>query len=316
MTGTALPGDGTVTDSALPESGTVTDSLLPGNGTVTRSVLKEQSAGLAVRAIPLGIRTGIALTLTSVIGFFAFLWPLIIGGGSILAHNAAAPVVLAGVLLAVVLISLVALGDGGIDAKTVTMLGLLAAIGAVLRPLSAGSAGVEFVFLFIILGGRVFGAGFGFALGSITLFASALLTGGFGPWLPFQMIAASWMGMGAGLLPRRMSGARELVTLSLFAAAAGFLFGQLMNLSFWPFTLGPGTGLSFESGAPLIENLHRFALFSLTTSLGWDLMRAAVLAVGVALLGRPVLAALRRTARIASFTSAKGTEKSSEQNTP
>ncbi len=269
---------------------------------MTGSALNERFATARAPALPLGIRTGIALALTSVIGLFAFTWPLVIGGGSILAHNAAAPVVLAGVLLAVILVSLVALGDGGIDAKTVTMLGLLAAIGAVLRPLSAGSAGVEFVFLFIILGGRVFGPGFGFALGAITLFASALLTGGFGPWLPFQMIAASWMGMGAGLLPRGMRGARELVTLALFAAASGFLFGQLMNLSFWPFTLGPGTGLSFVPGAPPLENLHRFALFSLTTSLGWDLMRAIVLALGVALLGRAVLSALRRTARIGSFS--------------
>lgn len=254
------------------------------------------------RALPLGIRTGVALALTSVVGIIAFTWPLLIGGGSVLAQNAAAPVVLAGVLLAVILVSLVALGDGRIDAKTVTMLGLLAAIGAVLRPLSAGSAGVEFVFLFIILGGRVFGAGFGFALGSITLFASALLTGGFGPWLPFQMIAASWMGMGAGLLPQRMRGARELVTLATFAAIAGFIFGQLMNLSFWPFTLGPGTALSFVPGGALLENLHHFALFSLTTSLGWDLMRAIVLAIGIVFLGRPVLAALRRTARIGSFS--------------
>lgn len=257
---------------------------------------------VAARALPLGIRTGIALALTSIVGLIAFVWPLLAGNGAALAQNTAAPVVLAGVLLAVVLVSLIALGDGGIDAKTVTMLGLLAAIGAVLRPLSAGSAGVEFVFLFIILGGRVFGAGFGFALGSITLFASALLTGGFGPWLPFQMIAASWMGMGAGLLPQRMRGARELITLATFAAISGFLFGQLMNLSFWPFTLGPGTALSFVPGAPLLENLHHFALFSLTTSLGWDLMRAVVLALGIALLGRPVLSALRRTARVGSFT--------------
>lgn len=261
-------------------------------GTTTRSRLT------AVRALPLGVRTGFALALTSAVGVLAFVWPLLVGGGSVLAYNASAPIVLAGVLLAVVLISLVALGDGRVDAKTVTMLGLLAAIGAVLRPLSAGSAGVEFVFLFIILGGRVFGAGFGFALGSVTLFASALLTGGFGPWLPFQMIAASWMGMGAGLLPHRMRGAPEIVALALFAAVSGFLFGQLMNLSFWPFTLGPGTGLSFVPGATVFENLHRFALFSLTTSLGWDIMRAVVLALGVTLLGRPVLSTLRRTARI------------------
>ena len=255
-----------------------------------------------LRALPLGIRSSVALALTSIVGVAAFTWPLLVGNGSMLARNAAAPVVLAAVLLGVVLISLVALGDGGIDAKTVTMLGLLAAIGAVLRPLSAGSAGIELVFLFIILGGRVFGPGFGFALGAVTLFSSALLTGGFGPWLPFQMLAASWIGMGAGLLPRRLRGRVELVVLALFAAVCGFLYGQLMNLSFWPFTLGPGTGWSFVPGAPLTENLQHFALFSLTTSLGWDLMRAFTLALGVALLGLPVLSALRRTARTASFS--------------
>ena len=254
------------------------------------------------RAVPLGKRTGVALVLASVMGMLAFTWPLFIGRGSILEQNAAAPVVLGGVILGVILIVLVALGDGGIDAKTVAMLGLLAAVGSVLRPLSAGSAGVEFVFLFIVLGGRVFGAGFGFALGSITLFSSALLTGGIGPWLPFQMLAASWIGMGAGLLPKRMRGALEIWVLAGFAAVCGLLYGQAMNLSFWPFTLGSGTGLSFIPGAPVLENLHHFALFSLTTSLGWDLMRAVVLALGIALLGRPALSALRRTARIASFS--------------
>ncbi len=254
-----------------------------------------------MRAVPLGWRTGFALVLASAMGLLAFTWPLVIGAGSILEQNAAAPVILGGVLLGVVLVVLVALGDGGIDAKTIAMLGLLAAVGAVLRPLSAGSAGIEFVFFFIVLGGRVFGAGFGFALGSITLFTSALLTGGIGPWLPFQMLAASWIGMGAGLLPRRIRGALELVMLAAFAAVCGLLYGQAMNLSFWPFTLGPGTAVSFQAGAPLSENLHRFLLFSLATSLGWDLMRAIVLATGIAILGRPVLSALRRTARLASF---------------
>ncbi len=257
---------------------------------------------VAQRAVPLGKRTVLALVLASVMGVLAFTWPLLIGRGSLLEQNAAAPVVLGGVMLGVILIVLIALGDGGIDARTVAMLGLLAAVGAVLRPLSAGSAGVELVFLFIVLGGRVFGAGFGFALGSITLFTSALLTGGIGPWLPFQMLVASWIGMGAGLLPQRMRGALEIWTLAGFAAVGGFLYGQAMNLSFWPFTLGPGTGLSFLPGAPVLENLHHFALFSLATSLGWDLMRAVVLALGIALLGRPVLSALRRTVRIASFS--------------
>jgi energy-coupling factor transport system substrate-specific component len=259
--------------------------------------------------VPLGKRTVVALVLASAMGVVAFTWPLLAGGGSVLEQNAAAPVVLGAILLGVMLIVVIALGDGGIDAKTIAMLGLLAAVGAVLRPLSAGSAGVELVFLFIVLGGRVFGAGFGFALGAITLFASALLTGGIGPWLPFQMLAASWIGMGAGALPRRMRGGLELTVLAGYAAVSGFLYGQAMNLSFWPFTLGPGTALSFQAGAPLAENLHRFLLFSLATSLGWDLMRALVLGLGIGILGRPALAALRRTVKLASFSAPEPLER-------
>lgn len=81
------------------------------------------------------------------------------------------------------------------------MLGVLSALGALSRPLGAGTAGIEFVFIPLILGGRVFGPTFGFLLGSTTLLTSSLLTGGVGPWLPFQMMAASFVGMGAGLLP-------------------------------------------------------------------------------------------------------------------
>lgn len=255
--------------------------------------------------MPLGVRTGLTLVLASVAGVLAFTWPLLTGTGSLLAYNASAPVVLALILLGVVAVVLISLGDGGIDAKVIAMLGLLAAVGAVLRPLSAGSAGIELVFLFILLGGRAFGAGFGFALGSITLFVSALITGGLGPWLPYQMVAASWIGMGAGLLPRAMRGRREIVALAAYGAFCGFLYGQAMNLSFWPFTLGPGTALSFQAGAPLTENLQRFGLFSLTTSLGWDLARACVLALGMTLIGRRTLEALRRTARLAAFVPAE-----------
>ena len=255
-------------------------------------------------AIPLRPRTAIALALASAVGVLAFAWPLLIRPGTVLEQDANAPLLLGAVLISVMVVVLIALGDGGIDVKAIAVLGLLSAVGAVLRPLSAGSAGIELVFFFILLGGRVFGPGFGFALGSTTLFTSALLTGGVGPWLPFQMLAASWMGMGAGLLPRRLRGAGEVVMLAVYAAICGFAYGQAMNLSVWPFTLGPDTALSFVAGAPLWENLQRFLLFSTVTSLGWDLVRAVVLAAGVALIGRPVLAALRRTARRAAFAKA------------
>ena len=58
------------------------------------------------------------------------------------------------------------------------------------------------MFFLLVLAGRVFGPGFGFVLGCTSLFASALLTAGVGPWLPFQMLGCAWVGLGAGLLPR------------------------------------------------------------------------------------------------------------------
>lgn len=254
-------------------------------------------------ALPLDVRITVTLVLASAVGILAFIWPLILRPGSLIEHDAAAPVLLGAVVLGVMLIVFVELGGGGVDARAVALLGVLTAVGAVLRPLSAGSAGIELVFLFIVLGGRVFGPGFGFALGATTLFVSAVLTGGIGPWLPFQMLAASWFGMGAGLLPRRLRGGLELLVLTAYAALGGFLYGQAMNLSFWPFAIGADTALSFVPGAPLAENLQRFVVFSLATSLGWDLMRAVTLAIGVAILGTPVLRALRRSARKAAFAS-------------
>jgi len=252
-------------------------------------------------ALPLGVRTVVVLGLASVAGLLAFGWPLILSPGSGLEHSTDAPLVLAGLLVAVLGVVFVSLSDGGIDVKAVAVLGLLSAVGAVLRPLSAGTAGVELIFLVIVLGGRVFGPGFGFALGSTTVFASALLTGGVGPWMPFQMLAASWVGLGAGLLPRRPRGRREVVLLVGYGAVAALAFGVAMNLSFWPFQLGTGTSLSFLPGAALGTNLHRFVLYSAATSLGWDLGRAVTTGLGLALVGGPILVALRRTSARAAF---------------
>jgi energy-coupling factor transport system substrate-specific component len=251
-------------------------------------------------ALPLRPRTGIAIAVASAVGAMAFCWPLLVGPASPLSDRTDAPIILAVVLAGVLAVLTVAIGEGGIDVKAIAVLGLLTAVGSVLRPLSAGTAGVELVFLVIVLGGRAFGPGFGFALGSTTIFASALLTGGVGPWMPFQMLAASWVGLGAGLLPRRL-GRWELVALAGYGALAALAFGVAMNLSFWPFQLGLGTQLSFVAGDPVSTNLHRFVVFSATTSLGWDLGRAATTAIGIALVGRPVLAALRRTAVRAVF---------------
>jgi energy-coupling factor transport system substrate-specific component len=146
----------------------------------------------------------------------------------------------------------------------------------------------------------VFGPGFGFVLGATTLFASALVTGGVGPWLPYQMVGAAWVGLGAGLLPRA-TGRREVVMLAAYGAVAGLLYGVALNFSFWPFTAGMESDLSYVAGAPPWDNLRRFGVFSLATSIWWDLGRAATNVVLVLLTGRPVLATLRRASRRAAF---------------
>ncbi len=156
------------------------------------------------------------------------------------------------------------------------------------------------MFFLLVLAGRVFGAGFGFVLGATTLFASALITGGVGPWLPFQMFGAAWVGWGAGMLPP-MRGRREVVMLAVYGALAGLAYGLLLNLSFWPFATGLEGGLSFVPGAPVAENLHRFLVFSLATSLGWDLGRALTNFALIMLTGPAILGALRRAARRAAF---------------
>jgi energy-coupling factor transport system substrate-specific component len=256
-------------------------------------------AGRAVSAVRLRPRSTGILLFASAGGLAAFLWPLLVQPGAVL-ESTSAPLVFALLLPVLLAVVLAEVSEGGIDTKAIAILGVLSAIGAALRPLGAGTAGVETVFFLLVLAARVFGPGFGFVLGATTLFASALLTGGVGPWLPFQMLGAAWFGLGAGLLPRAR-GRIEIMLLASYSAVAALLYGALLNLSFWPFALGEHTQLSFDASRSVLDNLHAFALFSLSTSLGWDVGRALTTAVLVVITGPAVLTALRRAARRAAF---------------
>lgn len=246
--------------------------------------------------IALRPRTVVALVLAASVGFAAFAWPLFVAPASPLAGTTQAPFVFALALPVVVGVVLVELSDEGIDAKALAMLGVLAALGAFLRPLGAGVAGLEFVFFLIIGGGRVFGAGFGFALGALVLLVSGLLTGGVGPWLPFQMIGAAYVGLGAGLLPRAR-GRAEIFLLCAYGVFASLAYGILLDLAFWPFTIGVGGGLSYVAGAPLGDNLHRFAVYCLVTAMGWNVGRAVSTVLLLVAVGPALLRVLRRASR-------------------
>ncbi|MBW9092295.1 ATP-binding cassette domain-containing protein [Microbacterium jejuense] len=235
-----------------------------------------------------------ALVAANLVALGAFCWPLVATAVPAQAH-AAVPVVALAIAPLAVLVVIATLDSTVRSAHLLALLGTLAAIGAAVRIASTGVGGVEAVFVLLILAGRAFGARFGMLLGMASIALSTLVTGTFGPWTPFQMFACAWVGAGAGLLPRLRSRAGEIAMLAVYGVVASYSFGLLMNLWYWPFVVGYGTGISYDAAAPLGVNLSSFLVYSLVTStLSWDTLRAITTVVGLVVIGRPVLAALRR----------------------
>lgn len=246
-----------------------------------------------------------ALTLASLISAAGFLWPFIIGTSTSHAQQykqwffwVSVPIALA--------VLIVEISNDRLDAKSVALLGVLAALTAALRPMGTGVAGIEPMWFLLILSARVFGPAFGFILGILAMFVSAFLTGGFGPWLAYQMFAAGWIGLSAGALPQRIGkhfirGKSEVLLLLFYSIFAALAFGVLMDLQYWPWTLGTHTQLSYIPGGSLGTNLHRFIIFHLASSMAWDVPRAVFTSVLTVITAPTVLTALRRTKRRASF---------------
>ena len=253
------------------------------------------------RAVALSPRSALVLAVASVAGLMMLVWPLLVRVDD--PTRVDPPVLFLALLPIVIAVVLAEVSEGGLDPRVLAILGVLSAINAILRGVSAGTGGIELVFFLLIVAGRVFGPGFGFVLGCTSLFASALMTAGVGPWLPFQMLVAAWVGMGAGLLPRRFTGKAEIAVLVVYGVLAAYAYGLLMNLSGWPFVLGIEVAghegsLSYVAGAPVLENLHRFLVYTLLTSTGsFDTGRAITNAVLLVLLGPAVMTSLRRAAR-------------------
>ncbi|UZX04704.1 ATP-binding cassette domain-containing protein [Arthrobacter sp. CDRTa11] len=268
------------------------------------SVLDETDSQSAARKprirMPRGVEL-VVLAAANILALAAFCWPLL---AAALPQDAAAALPYAALAIApLAVVAIVVSLDGSVSsAHTVALLGVLAAVGSAVRVASTGVGGVEAVFILLILAGRAFGARFGLLLGAATIAVSSALWSGIGPWTPFQIFACAWVGAGAGLLPRRVRGKAELWMLCGYGVVASYVFGLLTNLWFWPFAVGAGTGISYVPGAPLGTNLSSFLLYSLVTSTaGWDTLRAVTTIVGIILVGRAVLAAFRRVKPVASM---------------
>jgi energy-coupling factor transport system substrate-specific component len=242
----------------------------------------------------------IALSLTSLFAAAGFTWPFF--APDIESARFAQYFFWVAMPLAFVLL-LTQLSDRSLDAKSVALLGMLAALLAALRPLGAGAIGIEPMWFLLILAARVFGSAFGFLLGALGMLASALFTGGVGPWLTYQIFAAGVIGLFAGAFAKDLRGWREQIYLLLIAIVSALGFGLLMNLQFWPWALGTNTQLSFIPGGDIQVNLRRFISFHFLSSMAWDIPRAILTSVLVLSTGPAVLSALRRTKKRAAFLS-------------
>jgi energy-coupling factor transport system substrate-specific component len=162
-----------------------------------------------------------------------------------------------------------------------------------------GPGGFSPIFMLIILTGYVFGGQFGFLMGTMTMLVSGVITGGIGPWLPYQMFAAGWVGLSAPLLRPfiRWMGSEgqrgELIALALFGALSGFAYGAIMNLSFWPYAAGPAQQY-WTPGTGLAETLRRYLAFYVLTSLVWDAFGAVGNVLLILAFGAPIVRTLRR----------------------
>ena len=243
-------------------------------------------------------RNTLVLAIASLFSIAGFIWPFFYSGQDLPRTQLFFWIA----ILAAIALVIFEVSSSGLDAKSVALLGVLAALISALRPLGAGAVGIEPMWFVLILSARVFGASFGFLLGIISMFASALLTGGLGPWLGYQMFAAAWIGMAAGLLPKRVSGKSEIAMLLAFGALAAGVFGILMDLQFWPWALGSNTQLSYLPGGTIPENLSRFITFHFASAMAWDIPRAIFTCVLIAFTGPSVLSALRRTYTRAAFS--------------
>lgn len=238
----------------------------------------------------------ISVAFAGLASLLIFTWPLFIRASgqneSLLAQTVF--IVLMPLVLILILIE-VATGD--ISSKRLALLGVLIALNAVIRLLGAGTAGIETAFFLIILGAFVFGSGFGFVLGACSILVSALLTGGIGPWLPFQMMGAALVGLGAGLIPRSNRSWLQKLFLIGYAVLASFIYGGLMTMWNWPYLAGTGTQLSYVAGDTLTANLSRFFQYEIVTGgLVWDLGRAITTSALILLTGTALTSTLKRAA--------------------
>src|SRR5216683_5179191 len=160
------------------------------------------------RALPVG--------LVSLIGVVLFAWPFL--GSGLTASTPAWTLMLA----CVAGLLLVETGTRQLDSRAIALLAAIAAIDSALRlAVIVGIGGFNPIFFLVLCAGYVFGTSFGFLVGAMSILVSALIGGGVGPWVPYQVFAAGWVGVAAGIAGHWRSpsvGLRDILVLAAVGA--------------------------------------------------------------------------------------------------
>jgi energy-coupling factor transport system substrate-specific component len=244
-------------------------------------------------------RPVLVYVLVAVVGAAAFLYPFWFPAEASpgRAHATDAPLLAALVGALVVGAVTLEVRRGTMNGATVAILGVLSAAAGLLRlvDLPGNNAGIFFI---VVLAGAAFGPRFGLLLGLTAMGVSAVVTGGIGPWLPFQMLALGAMGAGAGAFDRvvRPFGLRaEVVGLAIYGWGWGFLYGAIMNLWSWPFLQGEGA-TQWRPGLGFGDTLRHYWSYYVATSFAWDAAGALFNAMLILVTGAALLPSFRRFA--------------------
>ena len=212
--------------------------------------------------------------------------------------NSSAVAAACAVCAIIAVLGIVELQSRRLDTRGLALLAGIAAIDSALRlAVVIGVAGFSPIFLLILATGYVFGTSYGFLCGTLVLAVSAIATGGVGPWLPYEMLAAGWVGAFAGIAGRRRTGApsrRDVVVLCMVGLISGFAYGALTDLWDWTTFYRGIPDIGWIPGLSLHEGIARFTRFYFTTSFTYDAFRAVGNAAMVIALGPAILFALVR----------------------
>jgi energy-coupling factor transport system substrate-specific component len=228
----------------------------------------------------------------SLAGLILFVWPF---AGSGLPDNTPAWALMVACVAGLLLVEA---GTRQLDSRAIALLAAIAAIDTALRlAVIVGIGGFNPIFFLVLCAGYVFGASFGFLAGALSILVSAIVGGGVGPWVPYQVFGVGWIGVVAGLAGHwraTMPGLRDVITLAAIGAVMGYFFGALLDVTVWIPAYRGNPTLGWNAGMPTSIALQHFTRFYLLTSFAYDSFRAVGNALMVLALGAPVMAALSR----------------------